>query len=99
METSKKVVPYVRVLGYSEKGKELMSEMMQANPKLNMVTSVKKSLEDMQIKLQEDYHMKMMIIQVKSLLVLEQKFCWIQENQIEENWQILFIKVKKKEKI
>ena len=54
METSKKVVPYVRVLGYSEKGKELISEMMQANPKLNMVTSVKKSLENIKTKSLKD---------------------------------------------
>lgn len=45
METSKKTVPYARILGYTEKGKSLMSEMMQLNPKLNMVTSVKKFIE------------------------------------------------------
>jgi len=45
METSKKVVPYTRVLGYSEKGKELISQIMSKNPKLNLVTSVKKYLD------------------------------------------------------
>ena len=42
METSKKITPYVRVLGFDNKGKELISEMMSINPKLNVVTSVKK---------------------------------------------------------
>ena len=42
METSRKINPYVRVLGFNNKGKELISEMMSLNPKLNVVTSVKK---------------------------------------------------------
>ena len=45
METSKKVVPYVRVLGFNNKGKELISEMMKLNPKLNIITSVKKYID------------------------------------------------------
>lgn len=45
METSKKVVPYIRVLGYSEKGKHLISAMMKRNRKLNLVTSVKDFLD------------------------------------------------------
>lgn len=40
--------------GYSEKGKKLMSEMMQKNPKLNMVTSVKKFLETSKSKALKD---------------------------------------------
>ena len=46
METSKKTVPYTRILGYTEKGKRLISEIMQRNPKLNLVTSVKKFLDE-----------------------------------------------------
>ena len=46
METSKKIVPYTRILGYTEKGKHLISEIMQKNPKLNLVTSVKKFLDE-----------------------------------------------------
>ena len=46
MEASKKTIPYTRILGYSEKGKQLISEIMQRNPKLNLVTSVKKFLEE-----------------------------------------------------
>ena len=46
METSKKVTPYVRVLGFNNKGKELISEMMKLNPKLNVVTSVKRYIDN-----------------------------------------------------
>ena len=45
MEISKKVVPYVRILGFNNKGKELISEMMNLNPKLNVITSVKKYID------------------------------------------------------
>ncbi len=41
MELSKKVQPYVRVLGLNHKGKFLISEMVKANPKLEIITSVK----------------------------------------------------------
>ena len=46
MEISKKITPYVRVLGFNNKGKELISEMMNLNPKLNVVTSVKKYIDN-----------------------------------------------------
>lgn len=46
METSRKITPYVRVLGFNNKGKELISEMMNLNPKLNVVTSVKKYVDE-----------------------------------------------------
>ena len=45
MEISKKITPYVRVLGFNNKGKELISEMMKLNPKLNIITSVKKYID------------------------------------------------------
>ena len=45
METSKKVTPYLRVLGFNNKGKELISEIMKKNPKTNLVTSVKNFLD------------------------------------------------------
>lgn len=45
MEMSKKITPYVRVLGFNNRGKELISEMMSLNPKLNVVTSVKKYID------------------------------------------------------
>lgn len=39
---SKKLQPYVRVLGLNKKGKFLISEIAKANPKLEIITSVKK---------------------------------------------------------
>lgn len=42
MEDSKKMLPYVRVLGFNSRGKILISEIMNQNPKLNMITSVGK---------------------------------------------------------
>ena len=45
MEISKKVNPYVRVLGFNERGKYLLSEISKANPKLNIITSVKKFID------------------------------------------------------
>ena len=45
MENSKKVVPYARVLGYSKKGRSMLSDICSLNPKIQMVTSVKKYLE------------------------------------------------------
>ena len=46
MEISKRVTPYARVLGFNNKGKELISEMMKLNPKLDIVTSVKRYIDD-----------------------------------------------------
>ena len=45
MEISKKANPYIRVLGFNEKGKYLLSEISKANPKLNIITSVKKFID------------------------------------------------------
>lgn len=42
---SQKVTPYLRILGLSENGKSLLSELSK-NKKLNVVTSVKSFLED-----------------------------------------------------
>lgn len=38
---SKKTVPYIRVLGLNNRGKFLISEIAKANPKLEIITSVK----------------------------------------------------------
>ena len=51
METSKKTVPYIRVLGFNENGRRLISEAVSKNPKLNVVTSVKKYMEESKNKL------------------------------------------------
>ncbi len=45
MQTSKKIQPYIRVLGFNNKGKELISEVHRQNPKLPIVTSVKKFMD------------------------------------------------------
>lgn len=45
MQNSKKINPYIRVLGFNEKGKELLSGIAHANPKLDIITSPKKFLE------------------------------------------------------
>ncbi len=43
MELSKKIIPYIRVLGCSENGKMLLS---QINPKVSVITSLKRFEED-----------------------------------------------------
>ena len=45
MELSKKVTPYIRVLGLNNKGKFMISEIAKANPKLEIITSVKRFLD------------------------------------------------------
>lgn len=50
MDNSKKTVPYVRVLGFTQKGKSLLSEIARANPKLNIITSLKKYMDQNQNK-------------------------------------------------
>lgn len=50
MDNSKKVVPYVRVLGFTQKGKSLLSEIARTNPKLNIITSLKKYMDQNQNK-------------------------------------------------
>ena len=39
---SKKTTPYIRILGFNDKGKNLISQIKKANTKLNIITSVKK---------------------------------------------------------
>ena len=45
IQLSKKITPYIRVLGFNENGKELISEATIRNPKLNLITSPKKFLD------------------------------------------------------
>ena len=42
MQLSKSISPYVRVLGFNKNGKRLLSMISEANPKLPLITSVKK---------------------------------------------------------
>ena len=46
IELSKKVTPYIRVLGLNNKGKFMISEIAKANPKLEIITSVKRFYEN-----------------------------------------------------
>ena len=47
MQISKSVNnPYIRILGFNSKGREILSEISKRNPKLNLVTSVKKFFDD-----------------------------------------------------
>jgi len=46
MQVSRKTVPYVRVLGFNERGRYIISEVARQNPKLEIVTSVKKYLDN-----------------------------------------------------
>lgn len=56
MDISKKVIPYIRVLGFNHKGQQLISEISQKNPKLKIVTSVKKFIDN-----NHDKDLKLMI--------------------------------------
>ena len=56
MAISKKVNPYIRVLGATEKGKKLISKISKENPKLKIITSVKKFMDS-----NLDKHLKIMI--------------------------------------
>lgn len=42
MQNSKKVTPYARVLGFNSRGRQMLSDICTINPKIQMVTSVKK---------------------------------------------------------
>lgn len=42
MKLSKTTTPYIRVLGFNENGKKLLSSISNANPKLSIITSMKK---------------------------------------------------------
>ncbi len=53
LEMSKNITPYVRILGFSKSGKELISKIVNQNPNINLVTSVKSfenSLSDSNLK-------------------------------------------------
>ena len=45
MVTLNKTAPYIRVLGFNSKGRDLLSSIVSANPKLNIITSVKKFMD------------------------------------------------------
>ena len=45
MELSTSVKPYIRILGFNDKGQELISEISRRNRKLELITSVKKFMD------------------------------------------------------
>ena len=45
MQLSKKITPYIRILGFNENGKKIISEASRRNPKLNLITSPKKFMD------------------------------------------------------
>ena len=46
MDVARKISPYVRILGLNNRGKQLLSEIVRNNPKINIVTSVKKYMDN-----------------------------------------------------
>lgn len=60
IEISRKITPYVRVLGFDEKGKRMLSEIMRANPKLNLITSVNKFMQGKSKKREYKLHIEML---------------------------------------
>ena len=59
IQMSKKTTPYSRILGFNEKGRFLISEIVRANPKIEFIASVKKftrecSNKNLQTMLQKD---------------------------------------------
>ena len=46
INTSKRVTPYIRVLGFNKHGKRIISAIAAANPKLQIIVSVKKFMEN-----------------------------------------------------
>ena len=46
MQISKKINPYIRVLGFNERGKFIVSEVAKANPSLPIITSVKRFVDN-----------------------------------------------------
>lgn len=62
MKLSFKTKPYIRVLGFNSKGKELISVISRSNPNLDIITSVKKYLDSSPNK----NHLNMLNIDINS---------------------------------
>ena len=45
MQLSQNIIPYIRVLGFNNKGRDIISEISNRSPKLELVTSVKKFMD------------------------------------------------------
>lgn len=60
IETSRKIMPYARVLGFDEKGKMMLSEIVKSNPKLKIITSVNKFMQIKPKKREEKLQLEML---------------------------------------
>ena len=60
IDVSKKIMPYIRVLGFDEKGKRLLSEIVRVNPKVNMITSVNKFMQERPKKKEDKLQLEML---------------------------------------
>lgn len=45
IDIAKKTLPYARILGFNDRGKSLISEICRKNPKLSVITSVKRFMD------------------------------------------------------
>ncbi len=45
MHTAKRIMPYIRILGFNQHGKRIISAIANANPKLKIIVSVKRFME------------------------------------------------------
>lgn len=45
MNLAKNTIPFIRVLGFNANGKKLLSNISKNNPKLHIITSVKKFMD------------------------------------------------------
>lgn len=60
IEISRKIMPYARVLGFDEKGKMMLSEIVKSNPKLKVITSVNKFMQIKPKKREEKLQLEML---------------------------------------
>lgn len=60
IEISRKIMPYARVLGFDEKGKIMLSEIVKSNPKLKIITSVNKFMQIKPKKREEKLQLEML---------------------------------------
>lgn len=60
IEISRKIIPYARVLGFDEKGKMMLSEIVKSNPKLKVITSVNKFMQIKPKKREEKLQLEML---------------------------------------
>ena len=57
IEMSKKINPYIRILGFNKHGKRIISAIAENNPKINIVVSVKRFLDT-----NKDIHLQNMMM-------------------------------------